>query len=406
MIDARTQPFDLPDVDHAMPTLASLYRYPVKGFSGQTLTEVKLEPGRGIPMDRFLGIANGHAVIPGEGWAPCQGFVRMTRNEGLPCYSLNFDPERLRLTLNAPMGGCASISLSEPDTWEHANQAIASWFSPGALDAPRFVRRNADLGWWDFEDAPLSLINLETVRALSRQAGAVLDPLRFRGNLYLDGLPAWEEFRWVGGRIRIGDAVELEILRPIERCKATSVNPMTGQSDINVPALLAGREGHLFFGVYARVTRAGFVRAGDPLRTGEPASPAQEVGAPNPGPPPAQWPRHAQVVRRVQESADVDSFWLRDPLAHLRPAPLPGQHVRASLTVPTHRGSTVLFGRLADVADDWRQRERGYTYGLFGTATALELAARVGQLEDALHTFAVLGGQAAIALVQTTEQMP
>ena len=65
MIDARTQPFDLPDVDHAMPTLASLYRYPVKGFSGQTLTEVKLEPGRGIPMDRFLGIANGHAVIPG-----------------------------------------------------------------------------------------------------------------------------------------------------------------------------------------------------------------------------------------------------------------------------------------------------------------------------------------------------
>ena len=78
----------------------------------------------------------------------------------------------------------------------------------------------------------------------------------------------------------------------------------------------------------------------------------------------------------------------------------------ASLTVPTHRGSTVLFGRLADVADDWRQRERGYTYGLFGTATALELAARVGQLEDALHTFAVIGGQAAIALVQTTEQMP
>ena len=71
----------------------------------------------------------------------------------------------------------------------------------------------------------------------------------------------------------------------------------------------------------------------------------------------------------------------------------------ASLAVPTHRGSTVLFERQADVADDWRHRDKGYTYGLYGTPTALELGARVGQLEGALHTFVVPGGQAAIALV-------
>ena len=48
-----------------------------------------------------------------------------------------------------------------------------------------------------------------------------------------------------------------------------------------------------------------------------------------------------------------------------------------SLTVPTYRGSTVIFERTGDVTDDWRQTEVGYTYGLYGTPTVLELAARI-----------------------------
>lgn len=70
-----------------------------------------------------------------------------------------------------------------------------------------------------------------------------------------------------------------------------------------------------------------------------------------------------------------------------------------SLTVPTYRGSTVLFDSQADVRDDWKQQQDRYTYGLYGTPTAMELAARVGQLEGAHHTFTVPGGQAAITLV-------
>lgn len=70
-----------------------------------------------------------------------------------------------------------------------------------------------------------------------------------------------------------------------------------------------------------------------------------------------------------------------------------------SLATPVYRGSTVLFGRQADVTDDWRQNARGYTYGLYGTPTTLELAARIAQIEGARHTFVVPGGQAAIALI-------
>jgi cysteine-S-conjugate beta-lyase len=70
-----------------------------------------------------------------------------------------------------------------------------------------------------------------------------------------------------------------------------------------------------------------------------------------------------------------------------------------SLAVPTYRGSTVVFERQADVSDDWRQTENGYSYGLYGTPTVLELAARIAEIEGAHHSFVVPGGQAAIALI-------
>lgn len=71
----------------------------------------------------------------------------------------------------------------------------------------------------------------------------------------------------------------------------------------------------------------------------------------------------------------------------------------ASLATPVYRGSTVLFDEQAAVTDDWRQAENGYSYGLYGTPTALELAARLADIEGARETFIVPGGQAAIALI-------
>ena len=67
-----------------------------------------------------------------------------------------------------------------------------------------------------------------------------------------------------------------------------------------------------------------------------------------------------------------------------------------SLATPVWRGSTVVFHRLADARDDW---DGGYTYGLYGTPTTLELARRIAELEGARHSFMVPGGQAAIALI-------
>jgi cysteine-S-conjugate beta-lyase len=70
-----------------------------------------------------------------------------------------------------------------------------------------------------------------------------------------------------------------------------------------------------------------------------------------------------------------------------------------SLAPPVYRGSTVLFPNAASVNDNWDQHAVGYTYGLYGTPTALELAARICELEKGFRTLLTPGGQCAISLI-------
>jgi cystathionine beta-lyase len=70
-----------------------------------------------------------------------------------------------------------------------------------------------------------------------------------------------------------------------------------------------------------------------------------------------------------------------------------------SLNVPVYRASTTLFADAGAVSDEWDQYEAGYTYGLYGTPTTLELATRICELEGGYRTIIAPGGQAAISLI-------
>jgi cystathionine beta-lyase len=70
-----------------------------------------------------------------------------------------------------------------------------------------------------------------------------------------------------------------------------------------------------------------------------------------------------------------------------------------SLTTAVRRGSTTLFRSAAAATDQWDQYKVGYTYGLYGTPTTLELATRICELEKGKYTILAPGGQAAISLI-------
>jgi ferredoxin-NADP reductase/uncharacterized protein YcbX len=311
------------------PRLSAIYRFPVKGFPAQSLehADVNTHDG-GIPMDRFLAVSNGEGSVSSTDWSPCQYFVRMTKNEGLPLFSVALEENDGELRMTSPAGDSLTAKYNDDMALRSVSDTLNKWFTAKGGASPHLHRRRNNLGWWDHRDATISIINNVTVASLSYVHHLAIDAMRFRGNLYLDGLTAWEEFAWIGRRIRIGN-VELEILRPIDRCSATSVNPVSSNKDVNVPALIAKKFGHVFCGVYARVVSSGTLRVNDDVTVPERSNVSlTDIATVDTAPPPAQWPRIARVVARAQESADVTSFWLQDPLRKWVSSAKPGQHIR------------------------------------------------------------------------------
>jgi uncharacterized protein YcbX len=109
----------------------------------------------------------------------------------------------------------------------------------------------------------VSIINLASVAAVENAAGAPVNPLRFRGNLYVAGWSAWHEFDLVGQTLSVGKNARLKIVKRIQRCAATDVDPDTGIRDLTIPRTLLENFDHTDCGVYAEVVTAGDVAVGD-----------------------------------------------------------------------------------------------------------------------------------------------
>jgi ferredoxin-NADP reductase/uncharacterized protein YcbX len=314
--------------------LRSIYRYPLKGFQAQVLDQALLIPSQGIPHDRSFGITNAQLAHAADGaWTPCQAFVRLTKNATLPLFTVQFDANSISIALCHPDGESLHVALDSSASLEQANTVLQRWFpanTQAAHGTPQLVTAHTSTGYWDHHDATVSILNANSVAQLSDAAGQYVDPARFRGNLLLADLPAWEELQWPGHRIQIGDTV-LEVLRPIDRCIATSVHPTMGEVDMNVPALLARHTGHVFCGVYAKVTTAGHIKAGDKVRVqGTSPGTLAEASKPSTVPKVADWPRLGTVTEIENSSHTVRSFWIKDLLASdgIAPACQAGQHIR------------------------------------------------------------------------------
>ena len=97
----------------------------------------------------------------------------------------------------------------------------------------------------------------------------MIDPLRFRANVYVSGWPAWHEFELVGETLAIGEA-RLKVMKLITRCAAINVDPDTAARHLDIPSTLMRRLGHAECGIYAEVIAGGVIGVGDAIVTEEP----------------------------------------------------------------------------------------------------------------------------------------
>ena len=60
---------------------------------------------------------------------------------------------------------------------------------------------------------------------------------RFRGNICIEGLKAWEERNWIGKVIKIND-ISFKVEKNIPRCVAINLKPKTDNNSLNLLQLL------------------------------------------------------------------------------------------------------------------------------------------------------------------------
>ena len=260
-------------------SIASLWRYPVKGMRGEELGE-GFVGFSGLYGDRMYAFRSAaapkgfpyHTAREQEDLLLFQPKFRdadaaakppnLAEAEGMAPGITPVFAEREGFTIDVTAADGRSMPIDDPDLLDEVRK------SRDDEEEVRLVFSERPLT----DCRPVSVFALATARQLGEELGRPMDPRRFRANLYidLDEGGGFAEDGLVGRTVQIGEKVVLAILDRDPRCKMIALDPDTGDHDPKVlQHVTAAHEGKA--GLYAAVLVEGLVRPGDPVSLVSPA---------------------------------------------------------------------------------------------------------------------------------------
>lgn len=248
--------------------VAALYRHPVKGLSPERIQAVRLEKDGFFPFDRVYALENGPSGFDPAHPQPLSKirFLTLMQQAELASLDARFDPKTSRLTLARQGAILLDADLADPAGQAEITAFFEAMFAGSRRGSIRLLTAPAGHRFMDSPSGFVSILGLASVAAISNACGtSPLDPRRFRANLHLEGLAPFEEFEFLGKKLRIG-TTQLEVTARIDRCAAIDVAPGgTRRSEPLVPAMERALRHH-DCGIYARIVMAGEIREGDPVQ--------------------------------------------------------------------------------------------------------------------------------------------
>jgi uncharacterized protein YcbX len=260
-------------------TITNLYRYPVKGLSPDRLETTAITAGEGFAFDRAFAIENGtHDFDPiNPRYFPKAKFLQLMSNEQLAALETCFDPETTTLKVLRNGKQVAAGNLSLPIGRQLLEQFFAAYLGSAVRGTPRIVTAD-NHHFADVPDNFVSLINLASVRDLERISGKPVDPLRFRGNIYVEGWEPWQEMSLAGHTLNLSGGTVFKVIEPVTRCAAINVDPQTGSRDMSLPRLLSDVFGHECCGLYLSAIRGGTLSNAEIIEIGTATSADRDLG--------------------------------------------------------------------------------------------------------------------------------
>ncbi|HEV7329063.1 MAG TPA: MOSC N-terminal beta barrel domain-containing protein [Bosea sp. (in: a-proteobacteria)] len=255
--------------------VASLYRYPVKGLSPERLNRAELPTGGYFPGDRLFAIENGPSGFdPAEpAHQPKIKYLMLMRNESLARLRTRYEDASGDLVIGHD-GEETRVSTGTAAGRDQLSAFFKTFMPDELRGEPRLLTALEGYRFTDSRSGFVSIINLASVADLEMRLGVPVDPLRFRGNVMVEDLPAWAEHDLVDCELTAPSGLRLQVIKRIERCAATNVDPATGLRDLQIPKALMKGYGHVDCGIYCRIIAGGTLSEGERLTLVEASEPA------------------------------------------------------------------------------------------------------------------------------------
>ena len=245
--------------------LKAIRRYPVKGMRGIDMPKATITAHKMIPDDRRFVIAT-QSSTGQDGvheWARKSNFLQLVNTPKLAELGTEYDEATSTLTVMRNGRAICKGKLDDAMGRTVIEDFLKAFLKNDIAGTPK-IYSVPDTQFGDMKEPYISILNLASIRDFGeRIVQAEIDPMRFRGNLLIDGLAPWKELEWEEDQIiKINDGT-FRVVHPITRCKATSINPDTAVSDINVPLMLRKGVNHLYMGMYIEPVSDAVIAPGD-----------------------------------------------------------------------------------------------------------------------------------------------
>jgi uncharacterized protein YcbX len=250
------------------PVVSSIHFSPIKSLSFQSINTAVIKKDIGFEEDRIfafsraidMSLAKTIEKDPSE--RELIHFLTLKNTPALNKYDFKYENGMISISENDEQ-----ISIHPIEDKEAISREISK-LEPN-LPGPIYLLKNELFPFYDTTNNSsvsntISLINLNSIKNFNQKINKEIEFQRFRGNIYIKDLEAFEERNWINKTIKINE-VEFKVLKHIPRCSATNLKVNSDQADINLPNQLKKTYGHMDMGIYLYPLNNGKISVNDQI---------------------------------------------------------------------------------------------------------------------------------------------
>ena len=256
-------------------TISSINYCPVKSVSFQSIDKCEIKKNIGIVGDRIFAFAKDLDLDqvelieknPEDRKGKWNKILTLKNSPVLNKYNFLYEKEKLTLITNEKK--ILTIDVNKISERQLLSDKINELES--SLKKPLFLMKNEEFPFFDTTISnkvnfvnSVSLLNINSINDFQKKIGKEIEVPRFRGNICVDGIKAWEEREWIGKIIKINN-VSFKVEKNIPRCVAINLKPKTDDNSLNLLQSLKKTYNHFDMGIYLTALDDGSISIGNSI---------------------------------------------------------------------------------------------------------------------------------------------